>query len=97
MLNGDGGRRVRVSGDTFRDRLGLKSTYLTQISPQVVASSKGSTKSTSTGFVINGRGFGHGLGMSQWGAYNMARQNLDYRQILGHYYQNTALSTIDVK
>jgi stage II sporulation protein D len=94
---GDRGRRVRVSGDTFRDRLGLKSTYLTQISPQVVASSKGNTKSTSTGFVINGRGFGHGLGMSQWGAYNMARQNLNYRQILGHYYQNTALSTIDVK
>ncbi|NDJ19554.1 SpoIID/LytB domain-containing protein [Myxacorys almedinensis] len=95
---GEGGRRVRVSGDTFRDRLGLRSTYLTQITPQGVANStKGNTKSTATGFLINGRGFGHGLGMSQWGAYNMARQNLSYGQILGQYYQSTALSTIEVK
>ncbi|MEB3264150.1 MAG: SpoIID/LytB domain-containing protein [Synechococcus sp.] len=34
-----------------------------------------------------GRGFGHGVGMSQWGAYTMARQGSSYDQILRHYYQ----------
>jgi stage II sporulation protein D len=97
---GDRGQ-VIVKGDTLRDRLGLKSTYFT-ISPQSIATSatnstKSNTKSTPVGFIVNGRGFGHGLGMSQWGAYNMARQNLSYLQILGHYYQNTVLSAIDVK
>lgn len=36
---------------------------------------------------ISGRGFGHGIGMSQWGAYGYATQtSLTYRQILQHYY-----------
>ena len=38
-----------------------------------------------------GRGFGHGVGMSQWGAYAMAQQGRDYRQILSHYYRGTEL------
>ena len=38
-----------------------------------------------------GRGFGHGVGMSQWGAYAMAQQGRSYQQILGHYYRGTEL------
>ncbi len=37
-------------------------------------------------FVFNGRGWGHGVGMSQWGAYNMAKQGYSYDDILLHYY-----------
>lgn len=36
--------------------------------------------------VILGRGFGHGVGMCQWGALEMSRKGKDYRQILRHYY-----------
>jgi stage II sporulation protein D len=36
--------------------------------------------------VVNGRGFGHGVGMSQWGAYGLALRGEDYRDILQHYY-----------
>jgi stage II sporulation protein D len=38
-----------------------------------------------------GRGFGHGVGMSQWGAYAMAQQGRSYQQILSHYYRGTEL------
>lgn len=38
-----------------------------------------------------GRGFGHGVGMSQWGAYAMAQQGRSYEQILSHYYRGTEL------
>jgi stage II sporulation protein D len=41
--------------------------------------------------VAIGRGFGHGVGMSQWGAYAMALQGRTYRQILSHYYRGTQL------
>ncbi|MCT0225775.1 SpoIID/LytB domain-containing protein [Synechococcus sp. CS-1328] len=41
--------------------------------------------------VATGRGFGHGVGMSQWGAFGMARQGSSYDQILRHYYQGAEL------
>jgi stage II sporulation protein D len=44
-------------------------------------------------FVITGRGWGHGVGMSQYGAYGMATQGKTYRQILGHYYRGTTVGT----
>ncbi|SDU86533.1 SpoIID/LytB domain protein [Jiangella alkaliphila] len=41
--------------------------------------------------VIEGRGFGHGRGMSQWGAYGAAVSGLSYDRILAHYYRGTSL------
>jgi stage II sporulation protein D len=40
-------------------------------------------------WVAIGRGFGHGIGMSQWGALAMARRGEPYTQILSHYYRGT--------
>jgi stage II sporulation protein D len=44
-------------------------------------------------FSIRGGGDGHGIGMSQYGAYGYALHGADYRTILAHYYQGTALAT----
>jgi stage II sporulation protein D len=46
-----------------------------------------------TMFYIRGGGDGHGIGMSQYGAYGYALHGADYRSILSHYYQGTALAT----
>jgi stage II sporulation protein D len=43
--------------------------------------------------VIRGAGFGHGIGMSQYGAYGYALEGASYSGILGHYYKGTTLST----
>lgn len=43
---------------------------------------------------FTGRGFGHGVGLSQWGAHNLAQQGNNYLQILGHYYQGAQLSQL---
>jgi SpoIID/LytB domain protein len=40
---------------------------------------------------IDGRGWGHGVGMSQWGARGFAAHGWSYRQILAHYYPGTTL------
>ena len=45
-------------------------------------------------FVFTGRGFGHGVGMSQWGAQGMALAGASHQQILAHYYVGTALSQV---
>ena len=38
-------------------------------------------------FRFSGMGNGHGVGMSQWGAYGMALQGNSYQDILNYYYQ----------
>jgi SpoIID/LytB domain protein len=43
-------------------------------------------------FVLAGGGWGHGVGMSQWGAYGQAKAGRDYRQILSTYYHGTAMA-----
>jgi stage II sporulation protein D len=40
-------------------------------------------------WVIKGRGFGHGVGLSQYGAYGFAQHGRNYEQILNHYYKHT--------
>ncbi|MBY3621797.1 SpoIID/LytB domain-containing protein [Acinetobacter sp. CUI P1] len=45
----------------------------------------------SSGFLFIGQGYGHGLGMSQWGVKGMADSGYDYQQILQHYYQNVTI------
>ena len=40
----------------------------------------------SSKYVFNGHGWGHGIGMSQWGAKKMAETGLSYEDILKHYY-----------
>ncbi len=80
---------VTVSGDTtqtftgsqFRTALKLRSLRFT-IAP------------TPTGFTLTGRGYGHGLGMSQWGAYSLAEQGQKYPSILAHYYQGVKIEKL---
>ncbi|HWE32508.1 MAG TPA: SpoIID/LytB domain-containing protein [Solirubrobacteraceae bacterium] len=51
--------------------------------------------SAASTFFISGAGYGHGIGMSQYGASGYALHGNDYRFILAHYYQGTTLGTTD--
>ena len=46
-------------------------------------------------FVLSGTGYGHHVGMSQWGAYAMAKQGLTYEDILLFYYTGTYLAPME--
>src|SRR3954469_433165 len=48
-----------------------------------------------TTFTIRGAGFGHGVGMSQYGALGYAQHGWTAPQILAHYYAGTSLGTTD--
>ncbi|ADQ08098.1 stage II sporulation protein D [Caldicellulosiruptor hydrothermalis 108] len=67
-----------LSGNQFRNIFGLYSTEF-WIYPD------------KRGVRIQTRGYGHGLGMSQWGANYLARQGKNYKQILLYYYQNVKI------
>jgi len=47
--------------------------------------------------VFAGKGWGHGVGLCQVGAYGMALRGADYKEILGHYYPGTSLARAPVE
>lgn len=71
-----------VSGTTLRQALDLRSTLFR-------------VSTDGNNLRIKGRGFGHGIGLSQWGAYYLAKQGVDYQQILKHYYQSADLTELE--
>jgi len=54
--------------------------------PQTVPSTWFTLSTAGRSIVLHGRGWGHGVGMVQWGAYGKAKRGLSYRQILSYYY-----------
>jgi stage II sporulation protein D len=51
--------------------------------------------SASVSWVVHGRGFGHGVGMSAYGAYGYALHGKSYQFILAHYYTGTTVGTFE--
>ena len=68
-------------GNKFRSKLGLRSTDF-------------EITKTDVGLTITTHGYGHGIGMSQYGANGAAKAGYTYKQILNHYYPGTMLGNI---
>ncbi len=71
-----------VSGRTIRETLELKSTDF-------------EWKRKDNHIIISTKGYGHGVGMSQYGANGMAMEGKNYKEIVSHYYQGTAITSAD--
>jgi SpoIID/LytB domain protein len=65
--------------------------------PQTVPSSWFEVRQEGRNMVIEGRGWGHGVGMVQWGAYGKARRGLDHADILAAYYGGLRPREADVR
>ncbi|MDR5697862.1 MAG: SpoIID/LytB domain-containing protein [Armatimonadota bacterium] len=71
--------RLRLDGaDPIRTALGLPGA-------------RAEVRPTSDGIWVEGFGLGHGVGLSQHGAWGLARAGYSYRQILGHYYHGAVI------
>lgn len=69
------------TGIEFRKLLNLRSTDFT-------------IEKQDKNYIITTIGYGHGVGMSQYGANQMAKEGSSYKEILNHYYENTEISEI---
>ncbi len=92
--------KTTVDGDSLRSILGLKSTLFDFYVNHNPAKGTGKAYHNFTGnndtVYIKGHGWGHGLGMSQWGAAEMAKRATPgdanyYQTILRHYYSGITL------
>lgn len=95
-VQGTKGDRL-IKGTEARRALGLRSTLFTAKPDLGLVAGRPSPvapQGAPRSFLISGRGHGHGLGMSQWGAYGLALQNKTYQEILSHYFQGTSIKAV---
>ncbi|MCM8800497.1 MAG: SpoIID/LytB domain-containing protein [Candidatus Omnitrophica bacterium] len=64
------------------------------LGPDIIKSTNFNFKIINRDVVFEGRGWGHGVGMCQWGAYFMAKQGYSFLEILRYYYPGTDVQTI---
>lgn len=86
MTSGNRIETITVDGNSFtgakfRSLLQLKSTDFT-------------IQKDENGMTFTTKGWGHGVGLSQYGAYGMARNGSSYEEILKHYYKGVELSKL---
>lgn len=72
---------IEISGKEIYEKLKIKSTDFELIQ-------------NGTNIEIKTTGYGHGVGMSQYGAQGMALEGFSYKEILGHYYCDTKINKI---
>jgi len=70
-----------LTGDQFRKVLGYS----------VIKSTNFTVKIVGNNVIFNGTGYGHGVGLCQWGAKQRALNGFDYTEILSYYYPGTVL------
>ena len=69
--------------------------YRNQLDTKKLKSTKiDSIQKTGNGFSITGSGFGHGVGMSQWGAYSMAKDNKTPEDIIRYYFGDIEIARV---
>jgi stage II sporulation protein D len=78
------GRQVAMAASEFRLIVG----------PAKLPSAFFEVREVAGGYEFQGRGFGHGVGMCQWGARGMAEANFSAPEILRHYYTGAQLTRL---
>ncbi len=90
--------RVRISAEAFRDAVRYLAPEMfpdhypsfaptsTGRLPEVMPSNRVDVITKGKRILVEGRGWGHGVGMSQWGAEGSARAGTSHTEILTHYY-----------
>ena len=73
------GKKIRFR--TVREKFALRSSWF-------------STELDGSEVVVRGRGYGHGIGLSQEGAWRMAQLGFGFRAILEHYYPGARLEVL---
>ncbi len=92
-----GNGRGRPRGTRRRYRWGHLFLPLVLIVATLVAAPNTASAAVPSKFIIEGSGFGHGIGMPQYGAYEMSRRGHSATGILAHYYRNTAAKGVTTK
>jgi len=93
-LTGKDGKIIRLTGHRFRMMVN-QGKNISFDNPEIIPSTNFTVHKENNLFIFKGYGYGHGVGMCQWGARRMAENGFNYRQILKHYFPEMELSKIE--
>jgi len=93
-LTGKDGKIIKLTGHRFRMMVN-QGRNVSFDSPDIIPSTNFNVKKDGNYFIFTGKGYGHGVGMCQWGARRMAEEGFNYREILKYYYPEMDLSKIE--
>ncbi len=89
--------RIRWIGADGSDRIVSGNDFRLAVGPRKVRSLLFDARLADGTFQFDGRGYGHGVGMSQWGAKRMAERGMKYRDILAYYYPQLSVATLSTQ
>lgn len=84
-IKDDAGVSIVLTGKDFRQIIGPNELRSTKFDPSIRWGN----------LIVNGLGWGHGVGMCQWGAYGMSKRGKKCEEILKYYYPGAEITTID--
>lgn len=85
QLKVTGKKTTYINGNNIRKLLGYTNIFSTLFK----------VKDMGSYFLFEGHGSGHGVGLSQWGAYGLAEKGYDYKYILKYYYKSIEIKNIE--
>ena len=95
IIEGKRDKSGRVETIRIKDREGVKEIksykFRLALGPNSIRSTNFSITITRKGIFFRGKGWGHGVGMCQWGAFGMSKRRFSYKQILEFYYPSAKL------
>jgi len=65
------------------------------VGPNTIRSTNFTVKNAAKDAVFSGTGWGHGVGMCQWGAFGMAKRRINYKKILEYYYPGARITSYE--
>lgn len=80
------GKMIYFTGHSFRMKINYKIGKLAFLNPLVIPGTNFSLQRIGKDIIFTGNGYGHGVGMCQWGAREMAEKGFNYKQILSHFF-----------
>ena len=86
------GRTLQMDVVSDKGTFALKSNnFRIKVGGTKLKSTRFQIKPFRHGILISGNGYGHGVGMSQWGANRMSQSGFEYQEILKHYYRGVRI------
>jgi stage II sporulation protein D len=95
IVEGKRDKSGRLKSVKVKGRKGVKEIkgykFRLALGPNVIKSANFTIRVTSKGVMFRGKGWGHGVGMCQWGVFGMAKRRFNYKEILKFYYPGTRI------
>jgi len=86
----------KITSHRMRMAINSKTSEVFFTSPHIIPSTNFSILQKGNSIIFTGRGYGHGVGMCQWGARKMAEDHgKSYREILKHYFKNLSIENLE--